>query len=131
MNAEPGALVSHALQVSNLTPACAPAGQHLLAVALADPARDDDGDLAARVRGELAPWFPGHDLAALQHLATYEIPYARFRQPAGIFARLPRNSTATSGLFLAGEYTESSTMHGAMHSGEKAAAAVLEYLRAE
>jgi hypothetical protein len=32
---------------------------------------------------------------------------------------------------VAGEFTESSTMHGAMHSGEKAATAVLEYLRAE
>jgi phytoene dehydrogenase-like protein len=131
VSAEPGALVSHVLQVSNITPHCAPEGQHLLAVALSDSTRSDDGDRAARVRAELAPWFPSHDVAALRHLATYDMPQARFRQPPGIFATMPRNATPTGGLFLAGEYTESSTMHGAMHSGEKAAAAVLEYLRAE
>jgi phytoene dehydrogenase-like protein len=130
VSADPGALVSHALQVSNVAPGYAPAGQHLLTVVLASTpdARDDP---AARARAELAAWFPGRDLGALRHLATYTIPYARYRQPAGIFATLPPNSTATQGLFVAGEFTESSTIHGAMHSGEKAAAAVLDYLRAE
>ncbi|HEY7984683.1 MAG TPA: NAD(P)/FAD-dependent oxidoreductase [Ktedonobacterales bacterium] len=130
VNADPGAFVSHALQVSNVAPGYAPAGQHLLAVALAG-APAAGSDLAAQARAELAAWFPGHDLATLRHLATYAIPHARYHQPAGIFATLPPNATPTRGLFVAGEFTESSTMHGAMHSGEKAATAVLEYLRAE
>jgi phytoene dehydrogenase-like protein len=131
VNADPGALVSHVLQASNVAPARAPAGHHLLAVALASAGSDANSDLEARVRTELAPWFPRHDVSALRHLATYHIPFARLRQPAGIFSALPPNATATKGLFLAGEYTESSSMHGAMHSGEKAAAAVLDYLRQE
>jgi phytoene dehydrogenase-like protein len=131
VNGDAGALVSHVLQVSNVSPSCAPTGQHLIAVALSGSARADESELAARVLTDLVPWFPGHDLAGLRHLATYAVPHARFRQPAGIFANLPPNATPTKGLFLAGEYTESSTMHGAMHSGEKAAAAVLEYLRLE
>jgi phytoene dehydrogenase-like protein len=131
VNADPGALVSHMLQVSNVAPTRAPAGQHLLAVALADRADNAGSELLELVRVELAPWFPSHDLGTLRHLATYHIPYARLRHPAGAFAELPPNVTPTNGLFLAGEYTESSTMHGAMHSGEKAAAAVLEYLSQE
>jgi phytoene dehydrogenase-like protein len=131
VNAEPEALVSHALQISNVAPARAPAGQHLLAVALAAGAPDAGSELVERVRGELAPWFPTHDLGSLRHLATYHIPFAHLRHPAGAFAALPANATPTRGLFLAGEYTESSTLHGAMHSGEKAAAAVLDYLSQE
>jgi uncharacterized protein with NAD-binding domain and iron-sulfur cluster len=88
----------------------------------------DDDELVARGRAEMAPWFPGKNLAQLRHLATYRIPYAQFKQPPGIFATLPPNATPTPGLFLAGEYTESSSIHGAMHSGEKAAQAVLAYL---
>ncbi|HEV2236478.1 MAG TPA: NAD(P)/FAD-dependent oxidoreductase [Ktedonobacterales bacterium] len=130
VNADPRALVSHALQISNVAPGYAPAGQHLLAVALAE-APAASGDLAAQARTELAAWFPGQDPGTLRHLATYAVPHARYRQPAGIFATLPPNATPTRGLFLAGDFTESSTLHGAMHSGEKAAAAVLEELHAE
>jgi phytoene dehydrogenase-like protein len=131
VNADREASVSHALQISNVAPGYAPAGQHLLAVVLAGSPGVAGEDLAARARAEMAPWFPGRDLATLRHLATYSIPNARYRQPPGIFATLPPNTTPTKGLFVAGEFTESSTMHGAMHSGEKAAAAVLEYVRAE
>ena len=48
-----------------------------------------------------------------------------------IFATLPGNALPTKGLFLAGEYTESSSIHGAITSGEKAAQAVLEFLKEE
>jgi hypothetical protein len=39
---------------------------------------------------------------------------------------LPGNRTGTPGLFLAGEYTEDSSINGSMLSGEKAALEVLE-----
>jgi phytoene dehydrogenase-like protein len=131
LNANPDAFINNAVQINNVAPSYAPAGQHLLSVTvLGDPALDDSA-LAERCRADLAPWFPRHDLARLRHLATYRIPFAQFSQPPGIFATLPPNATPTQGLFLAGEYTESSSIHGAMHSGEKAAAAVQEYLRAQ
>jgi hypothetical protein len=38
---------------------------------------------------------------------------------------LPENRTETPGLFLAGEYTEDSSINGSMLSGEKAALEVL------
>jgi phytoene dehydrogenase-like protein len=131
LNAEPGAFVSHAVQLSNAAPSYAPPGQHLLSATVLGPPDLTDGELADRCRADLAAWFPGRDLTRLRHLATYRIRVARLKQPAGIFATLPPNATPTLGLFLAGEYTESSSIHGAMHSGEKAAQAVLAYLRTQ
>jgi hypothetical protein len=90
-----------------------------------------DAELVERVRADLVGWFPGRDLAHLRHLATYRIPFARLKQPSGIFATLPPNATSTPGLFLAGEYTESSSIHGAMHSGEKAAVVTSAYVQAQ
>src|SRR5262249_5951101 len=106
-------------------------GQHLLSVTVLGNPELADSELIARCRDDLAPWFPGKNLARLRHLATYRIRFAQFRQPPGIFAMLPATETATAGLFLAGEYTHSSSIHGAMESGERAAQAVLAALAAE
>ena len=130
LNASDDAFVNHAVQLTNIAPGYAPAGQHLLSVNVLGANELDDAALVARCLAEMAPWFPGKDLTRLRHLATYRIPYAQFKQPPGIYATLPPNATPTAGLFLAGEYTESSSIHGAMHSGEKAAQAVLAYLDA-
>jgi phytoene dehydrogenase-like protein len=131
LNAASDAFVNHAAQITNVAPSYAPAGQHLVSVTiLGQPDLSDDA-LADRCRADMAAWFPGRDLSRLRHLATYRIRCARLKQPPGVFADLPSNATPTLGLFLAGEYTESSTLHGAMHSGEKAAKAVLDYLRTQ
>ncbi len=128
LNADPHGLVSHVAQITNVAPEYAPAGQHLLAATVLGLPELADDELAERCRTELAAWFPGRDISRLRTLATYRIPFAQLQQPSGAFAKLPSNSTRTQGLFLAGEYTESSSIHGAMHSGEKAAKAVLDYL---
>ena len=128
VNASPNAFVNSAVQVSNVAPSYAPAGQHLLAVTVLGMPDLADGELADRCLADIAAWFPRRDVSHLRHLATYRIPFAQFKQPPGIYAVLPPNATPAQGLFLAGEYTESSSIHGAMHSGEKAAKAVLEYL---
>jgi phytoene dehydrogenase-like protein len=131
LNANPDAFVNHAVQLTNIAPTYAPPGRHLLsAIVLGVPDLTDE-ELADRCRADMAPWFPRHDPAGLRHLATYRIPFAQFRQPPGIFATLPPNATPTLGLFLAGEYTESSSIHGAMQSGEQAARAVVEFLRSQ
>ncbi len=52
-------------------------------------------------------------------------------QLAATETRLPRNRTAIPGLYLAGEYTEDSSINGAMRSGEGAAGAVLGDRRRE
>ncbi len=128
LNANSSAFVNHAVQLTNISPAYAPKGQHLLSVTVLGIPEMDDATLAERCREEMAAWFPGKHVSRLRLVGTYRIPFAQFRQPPGIFATLPPHETPTVGLFLAGEYTSSSSIQGAMESGERAAKAVLDSL---
>jgi phytoene dehydrogenase-like protein len=128
LNANPDAFVNNAVQISNISRAYAPKGQHLLSVTVLGTPDLGDAELIARCREEMAPWFPGKDLAKLRHLATYRIPFAQFRQPPDIYPKLPSSVGHMGGLFLAGEYTCNSSIHGAMLSGEQAANEALKWL---
>jgi protoporphyrinogen oxidase len=131
LNANPDAFVSHAIQLTNVSPAYGPKGQYLLSVTiLGDPEMSDE-EVSKRCREEMASWFPGKDLATLRQVGFFRIRFSQFKQTPGIFATLPSNMLPTKGLFLAGEYTESSSIQGAITSGEKAAQAVLEFLKEE
>lgn len=128
LNANPDAFVNHAVQISNISPAYAPSGQHLLSVSVLGAPDLSDTELIARCREDMAPWFPGREMEKLRHLATYRIRFAQFRQPPGIYGKLPSNIGQTGGVFLAGEYTSNSSIHGAMLSGEQAASETLKWL---
>jgi phytoene dehydrogenase-like protein len=129
LNADPDAFVNHAALISNLSAAYAPKGQHLLSATVLGAPELSDADLVARCREDMASWFPGKDVSKLRQVGLYRIKFAQLRQPPGVFATLPPNATPTAGLFLAGEYTESSTINGAMRSGALAAQAVLRALQ--
>lgn len=131
LNANPDAFVNHAIQLTNVSPAYGPKGQHLLSVTVLGNPDLSDEEVANRCREELAGWFPSKDLSTLRQVGLFRIRFSQFKQPPGIFATLPVNALPTKGLFLAGEYTESSSIHGAMASGEKAAQAVLDFLKEE
>ncbi len=128
LNANPDAFINNAVQISNVSPAYAPKGQHLLSVTVPGSPDLSDTELVARCREEMASWFPGKDLTKLRHLATYRSRFAQFRQPPNIYSQLPSNVSEIGGLFLAGEYTSSSSIQGAMLSGEQAANEILKWL---
>ena len=122
LNAEDGAFVNNATEISNVSERYAPEGRHLLyAVALGDLDLPDD-ELLRRGVEEISEWYPEADF---RPIALRRIPYGQFAQPAGVHDGLPKNRTLTPGLFLAGEYTEDSSINGSMLSGEKAAGEVL------
>jgi phytoene dehydrogenase-like protein len=129
LNANPDAFVNHAVQISNLSATYAPKGQHLLSATVLGAPELSDAELVARCREDMTPWFPGKDHTKLRQVGIYRIKFAQFRQPPGVFATLPPNATPTTALFLAGEYTESSTMNGAMRSGVFAAQEVIRALQ--
>lgn len=128
LNADPNAFVNNAIQISNVSRAYAPKGQHLLSVTVLGTPDLSDAELLARCREDMAPWFPGKDLAKLRHLATYRIRFAQVHQPPDTFSRLPSTVSDIGGVFLAGEYTASSSIQGAMSSGELAANETLKWL---
>lgn len=123
LNAEEGFL-NNAVEISQVAPGYAPAGRALIsAVALGEGKLGlSDEEIYRRGMEDIARWAPE---AELQPLAVYRIPFAQFAQPPGTHASLPGNRTRTPGLYLAGEYTEDSSINGSMLSGERAASSVL------
>lgn len=126
LNANPEGLINEAVLMTNVAPTYAPPRKHLLSVTVLDDGERDDERLARRCIQELGRWFLDADMSRWKFLAAYRIPFSQFAQPPGIYNRLPDNRTEIEGLFLAGEYTKSSSIQGAMHSGEHAAQAILK-----
>lgn len=126
LNTASDAYVNHAVLLSNIAPTYAPPRRHLLSATILDPGTDDDEQIGQRALEEIANWFPAHNLSAWQMLGVYRVPFAQLAQPPGFFDDQPSNTTSTADLYLAGEYTTSSSIHGAMHSGEHAARALLK-----
>jgi len=122
LNAEDGAFVNNAVEISNVSEEYAPPGRHLLyAVTLTGLDLPDEALYRQGIE-DLCRWYPG---ANFRPLALRRIPYGQFAQPPGIHERLPEYQTAMPGLVLAGEYTEDSSINGSMLSGERAAGAVV------
>jgi phytoene dehydrogenase-like protein len=125
LNGYPQAFVSHATQVTNVATSYAPAPEHLLSATILGAPDMTLEELGAQALADMQRWFPWRSLAGLHPLAAYQVPFAQLAQPPGFRATLPGNRTPLKGLYLAGEYTEASSINGALISGEKAAAAVL------
>ena len=130
LNADPDAFVNDAQQISNVAPTYAPLGRHLLgATVLGDPEMDDT-QLCNAAMDDLHAMYAGdreavRALASYAPLKVYRIPYSQFPQPPGVYGTLPGVTTDQPGLYVAGEWTESSSINGAMTSGENCAAAVM------
>lgn len=129
LHTDPASYVNHVVLLTNIAPTYAPPRKYLLSVTVLDFTEPDDERMARRCLNELAGWFPEYDLSRWQFLGCYRIPFAQFAQRPGIFDQLPENRTPLKGLYLAGEYTQSSSIQGAMQSGVLAAKTVLETVR--
>ena len=123
LNARAG-FVNNALWASNTNPLLAPPGQHLLAVTVLGVDEQGDAALERGVRADLSAWYGGA-AARLRLLKIIRIPFAQFAQPPGFAAKLAGNETPLPNVYLASEVTGSSSVQGAMESGENAAALIL------
>ena len=121
-----GSTINNCVQLSNISSALAPAGQHLISVTVLGNPAISTPELVQRCHKELLEWFPHLDGDRLAFLREYRIPFAQFDQPPGIHDRLPDNTSDIQGLILAGEFTQHSSIEGAMRSGELAAEKVLQ-----
>ncbi|WP_096390888.1 NAD(P)/FAD-dependent oxidoreductase [Halopenitus persicus] len=111
-----------------VAPEYAPDDRTLLAATfVGDEAFDrDDETLAAETEHALASWFPERSLDGLRTLATDRTPFAQFAQPPGFRETLPDPTAPAGPVVLAGEYTEWSSIQGALASGRRASEIVLE-----
>ncbi|MFP4188107.1 MAG: NAD(P)/FAD-dependent oxidoreductase [Halobacteriales archaeon] len=111
---------NHIAPVSNVAPEHAPDGTHLVSATWLE-SRDDVDALDKGMHDAIARW--GFEVEAERvHVDT--VGFAQFFQPPGFRASLPSNEAPDGNVFLAGDYTEDSSINGAMLSGGRAADAV-------
>ncbi|MHB8620747.1 MAG: FAD-dependent oxidoreductase, partial [Chloroflexota bacterium] len=125
LNGYPEPFVNNAVQISNIAASYAREAEHLLSVTVLGAPDLSAEEFTRRALSDLQRWFPWRNISGLHPLAVYQIPFARLVQPPNFHTGRHVNRTPTAGLYLAGEFTEASSLEGAMVSGEKAAAAVL------
>jgi phytoene dehydrogenase-like protein len=121
--AEPNHVVGH----SEVAPGHAPVGQSLLSATFLGAPDAGDDELAERTRDALAAWYPERTFADLELIHTARVPFAQFEQPPGFRADLPAADDPDGPVTLAGEYTQWSSIQGALESGRRAATATLAH----
>jgi phytoene dehydrogenase-like protein len=112
-------------QLSSVAPEYAPEDRNLLSATFLGVPDEPDEDLAAETARTLGSWYPERRLD-LETLHTSRVEFAQFAQPPGVHDRLPDVDAPAGPVYLAGEYTESSSLNAAMLSGRAAANAVAE-----
>ncbi|WP_280585610.1 NAD(P)/FAD-dependent oxidoreductase [Halorubrum sp. Boch-26] len=118
------------IPMSEVAPEYAPDDRALLAATfLGEESLDRPvNSLRDDVRDALAAWYPDRDFDGLETLDLHRIRFAQFAQPPGVHADLPDPDDPAGPVVLAGDYTEWSSIQGALESGRAAAAAAGEYL---
>ncbi len=114
---------NHVAVMSNVAPAYAPPGAHLISVSGIDRAAEDPARFRVAALEQLSRWF-GPSVFKWRHLETYLVPHALPRHPAGSLRGRPPVKRA-DGVVMAGDYTEFGAIQGALLSGRRAAGAIL------
>lgn len=112
-------------QLSSVAPEYAPDDRNLLSATFLGVPDDPDEELAAETARTLDSWYPERRIE-LELLHTSRVEFAQFAQPPGVHRRLPDVDAPAGPVYLAGEFTEASSLNAAMVSGRKAARQVAE-----
>lgn len=105
--------------MSNVSPAYAPPGQHLIVAALPGVV---DGDLETIARTQLRGWW-GRKVDEWRHLETYRIHHGGPVQRPPFHPKQPVE--LGNGRFVCGDHRDTGSIQGAMFSGRRCAEAVL------
>ena len=112
--------------MSAVAPELAPDDEKLLSATFLGKQEQSDAELAEEVRDALASWYPENQFSGLELLATDRIDVAQFDQPPGFRQSLPNVDDPDGPVYLAGDYTQWSSIQGAMKSGREAALAAVK-----
>jgi phytoene dehydrogenase-like protein len=125
LNGQDGELVHHMAFVSRVAQGLAPEGKELLSVSvLEEDAQGDLDSLGARVQEELIAWF-GEVARSWRCLSHRHVRHALPRQQPEDMAPVDKSPRITHGLYCAGDWRETASIHGALRSGRRAAEAWL------
>jgi len=125
LNADPAAVITHAITLTEVAPEYAPRGTHLVeATAVGHAAMLDDAALEANARSAIAV-MRGRVPPPLERVAITRVPYAQYPQLPGFRDRRPSIATTIPGLWMSGELLHSSSLDGAARGGRDTARAML------
>jgi phytoene dehydrogenase-like protein len=115
LNGEGTGPVNNVVVMSNVSAEYAPKGRHLISASLvgSQPSASTS-DVLAQLEG----WFGGQ-VNRWEHLKTYNISRALPQQGAGYFSS--KRHQVLNGFLVCGDYCETASIQGAMHSGRKIA----------
>ena len=109
---------------SVLSSALAPAGQHLISASVVGVPEVSDDELDAAARDQLSGWFGGQ-VSEWRLLSVAHVPQAQPVQAPGMLSPPQRTTRMGPSLYVCGDHRETSSIEGAMRSGERAAEAYL------
>jgi phytoene dehydrogenase-like protein len=112
-------------QLSSVAPEYAPEDRNLLSATFLGVPDDSNEVLAAKTARTLESWYPERRFD-LEHRHTSRVEFAQFAQSPGVHDRLPDVRAPDGPVYLAGEYTDASSLNAAMMSGRTAAKKVAE-----
>jgi len=115
--------VSNLCVPSVVAPDYAPAGAALISANIPGDATENGPALVESVRDQLGGWF-GAGVHRWQHLRTYRIAHAQPGQAPPVLAQLERPVRLRANLYACGDHLDTSSIEGAMRSGQRAADAV-------
>jgi len=116
--------VNNLAVLTEVSPDYAPAGRHLLSASCIGTSGLSSQDLESAVRTQMEGWFGKH-VREWRHLRTYRISHAQPGQGPGVLEPVERPVRHAEGLFVCGDHRETASLQGALHSGRRAAEAVL------
>jgi phytoene dehydrogenase-like protein len=108
---------------TEVSPALGPPDEALVSATVIDGGRLDPRQLERAVRRQLGRWF-GPSAERWRHLRSYRIAHAQPDQPPGFLEARRRAPRLAAGLYHAGDFIETASLHGALVSGRRAATAV-------
>ena len=120
LNGQGSGPVSTLCVPSVVAPGYAPAGATLVSASIPGDAPENGPALVDSVRDQLAGWF-GAGVQRWRHLRTYRIPHAQPGQAPPVLAQLERPVRVRDNLYACGDHLDTSSIEGAMRSGQRAA----------
>jgi hypothetical protein len=127
LNGEGHGPINNVCVPSDVSPTYAPSGGSLVSVTVLEGASSDGMRLETEVRNQLRSWF-GAGVQRWKHLRTYHLPFALPEQKPPSANSHPKPAKIRKGMYVAGDYRDTSSIQGAMISGRRAADAVAEDL---
>jgi len=116
--------VNNLAVLSEVSPDYAPPGRHLLSVSCFGASDLPDETIRRAVLDQVEGWF-GDTVREWRHLRTYRIHHAQPVQGPGVLDPPHRDVRISDGIFVCGDHRETASLQGALHSGRRAAEAVV------